>query len=71
MRYLGAGMHVRMAALGWQRRSGCVGVWGGRPRGGWAGRRGADVSAVGEGQRNLYTRGGGDGLWRGGLHEWG
>jgi len=34
MRCLGAGMQVRMAALGWQRRSGCV---GGRPRGGWGG----------------------------------
>ena len=69
MRCLGAGMQVRMAALGWQRRSGCVGG-GGRAVAG-AGRRGADVSAVGEGQRKLYTRGGGDGLWRGGLHEWG
>lgn len=36
MRCLGAGMHVRMAALGWQRRSGCVGGAAAR----WLGRAG-------------------------------
>ena len=49
-----------MAALGWQRQSGCVGVWGGGRAVPGAGRRGADVSAEREHMLAGWGRGEGE-----------